>query len=158
MHDITCCVISGKSVKHGFNDGTVLVIEDCTICILFDVSKLVSICSRSVNQITTFCSTVFFCDDDFLSDIDKSSCQITGFSSLQSGIGQTLTYTMRCVEEFRHRHTFTERGVNRDFDNGWLVCLGLGLSRTCHQTTHTCKLSKVVLVTTGTRNCHHVDW
>src|SRR3712207_8886480 len=51
----------------------------------------------------------------------------TLFRSLHSGIGQTLTGTVRRNEVLKHRHTFLKVGKNRILDN--LRSFGTGLLR-----------------------------
>ena len=110
------------------------------------------------DQESAFGSAVFFVDDDFLRDIDQTSCQISGLCRLQSGIGKSFTYTMGGNEELGHAHSFTEAGIDRDFNDRRLIFfLGFGLSRTSHETAHSGKLREVVLVAAGTGNRHHVD-
>ena len=53
-------------------------------------------------------TAIFLDNDGVLRHIDKTTCQITGVSCLQSRIGQTLTGTMGRVEVLEHGQAFLE--------------------------------------------------
>ena len=86
--------------------------------------------------------------------VDKTAGQITCVGCLHSGIGQTLTGTVRRNKVFEHRHTFLEVRKDRVLDN--LLTFGTCLLWLSHQTTHTGKLLNLVLRTTGTGVEHHI--
>ena len=65
---------------------------------------------------TTERTTVFLVDDDIVRYIDETTCEVTGIGRLQSGIGKTLTGTVRRDEVLQHRHTFFKVRDNRVLD------------------------------------------
>ena len=83
----------------------------------------------------------------------KTTSQVTGIGSLQSGIRQTLTGTVSRDKVLKHGQTFLKVRKNRVFDN--LCTFGTCLLRLRHQTTHTGQLTNLFLRTTGTGIKHH---
>src|SRR5699024_12361879 len=76
------------------------------------------------------------CPNDYiLSDIDKSSCQITLVRSLKRCICQTFSRSMRRNEIGQNRRPFSETGLDRQLDNPscWVR----------HQTSHSRQLGEV---------------
>ena len=94
-------------------------------------------------------SAVVFCNNQVLSHVNQTTCQITGVSRLQSRISQTLTSTVGRHEVLQNVQTFTEVRGNRSLNNGAV--------RLSHQTTHTGQLTDLSCRTTGTGVRHHVD-
>ena len=80
--------------------------------------------------------------------VNKTTSKVTGVGSLHSGIGKTLTGTVRSDEVLEYRHTLLKVRDNRVLDN--LMSLSTCLHRLGHKTTHTRKLLNLVLRTTGT--------
>ena len=62
-------------------------------------------------------AAVLLGDDDVVGDVDQTTGQITSVSGLQSGIGQTLTGTVRGDEVLQHGQTFLEVRQNRVLDD-----------------------------------------
>ena len=100
-------------------------------------------------------STVFFIDDHIMRYINQTTGQVTSISSLQSGIGQTLTSTVSRNKILQHRQTFLKVRKDRVFNNLTTFCTTL--LRFCHQTTHTRQLTNLFFRTTGPRIHHHID-
>ena len=98
---------------------------------------------------TIDCLTVFFVYYNILSNINKTTCHITGIGSLKSCIRKTLTSSVCRNEVFDYRKTFAEVMFNWEFNN-----ISIRLS---HQTTHCGKLRNLSTRTTGTRCSHHVN-
>ncbi len=94
-------------------------------------------------------ATVCFPDGKFLGNVNHTSGQVTGVGGTKSSIGQTLTCTMCGHEVFQYVKTFTEVGLDRQFD-GTSGCIR-------HQTTHTCQLFNLLVGTTRTGVSHHED-
>ena len=90
---------------------------------------------------------IIFTDDDILRYVDQTAGQITGVCGTQRGICQTLTGTVGGCEVIQYGQAFTEVSLNWHF-YGLTGCIG-------NQTTHTSQLTNLVVVTTGTRLCHH---
>ena len=63
-----------------------------------------------------FGSAIIFTDDNFLADVNKTTCKVTGVGCTKRCIGKTFSRTVRGNEEFDNVKTFTERSFNRDFD------------------------------------------
>ena len=83
-------------------------------------------------------AAVFLGDNHIVGDIYQTTGQITCIRGLQSGIGQTLTGTVRGDEVLQHRHAFLQVGDDGVLDNlcaGSTALLGLG-----HQATHAAEL------------------
>ncbi len=80
-------------------------------------------------------TTIIFSNHQILSNIDKTSCQVTRVCSFKCGISQTFTSTVSRDEVLQYVKTFTEVSSNRSFNNGAI--------RFCHQATHTGKLTNL---------------
>ena len=115
----------------------------------------VSIFDSACGQ-TTEGTTVFLIDDHVVRYIDQTTGQITGIGSLQSGIGKTLTGTVGRDEVLQHGHSLFEVCEDRVLDIGTGVGR-TGLQRLTHDTTDTCQLFDLLLVTTSTGIHHHVN-
>ena len=116
--------------------------------VLQRLDYLVAVLDR-VNDQTLLGAAILFADDDFLSNVNQTSGQISGVCGLQSGIGQGLTSTTCCNEVLQDVQALTEVGLDRDFH-------GLtGGSE--HQASHTGQLTHLRDVTTGTGVTHHLD-
>src|SRR5690606_31008280 len=94
-------------------------------------------------------AAVLLADDDVLRDVHQTTGQVTRVGGTQSGVGQTLTGTVRRDEVLRHRQTLAVRGDDRTRDD-----LTLGV---VHQTTHTGDVPDLQPVTTSARRHHAVD-
>ena len=88
-------------------------------------------------------------DDDILRDVDETTGQVTGVSGTQSGIGQTLTSTVRSDEVLEHCESLTVVRHDRTRDDLTL--------RVRHQTAHTGQLTHLHPVTgcTGLDQTQH---
>ena len=62
-------------------------------------------------------AAVFLGDDDFVGNVHEPPGEVTCVSSLEGGVGQTLTCSVGGDEVLEHRHTLLEVGRNRVFDN-----------------------------------------
>ena len=94
-------------------------------------------------------AAIRFTDNQFLRHVNQTSGQITRVSCTQSRIRQTLTGSMGRHKVFQYVQTFTEIGLDRQL-NG--VTGGI-----CHQSTHTCQLFDLLIRTTRSGICHHID-
>src|SRR5690606_36639651 len=88
-------------------------------------------------------AAVLFADDDVLRDIHQTTGQVTRVGGAQSGVGQTLTGTVRRDEVLRNRQPLAVRGDDRARDDLTL--------RVVHQSTHTRDVADLQPVTTSTR-------
>ena len=93
--------------------------------------------------------TVNLTNNQFLANINHSTCQITGVGCTKSGIRHTLSSTMCRHEVLQYIKSFTEVGLDRQLD-----CTTCCIS---HQTTHTSQLFDLLVRTTGTGVSHHED-
>ncbi|RMO83569.1 hypothetical protein ALQ34_05340 [Pseudomonas syringae pv. maculicola] len=93
-------------------------------------------------------TAIHFGNDQILSHVYQTTCQITGVSSFQRGIRKTLTSTVSGDEVLKYAQTFTEVSSDRRFNNG---AIRLG-----HQTTHTGQLTNLGSRTTRPGVSHHV--
>ena len=114
--------------------------------LLFAVHKAFYI---HTGNLVSVLAAVCLADDQFLGDIDHSSCQITGVGCTESRIGQTFTRSMSGHEVFQYVQTFTEVGLNGKLD-GMTGSIG-------HKSTHTRKLFDLLIGTTGSGVSHHED-
>ena len=96
-----------------------------------------------------FCLAVFLADNNILADIYHSTGQITGVRRTESGIRHSLSGTSRGNEIFQNGKTFTEIGLDRDFNRF------TGSIR--HQAAHTGELTNLIHAASGTGVCHHVN-
>ena len=101
----------------------------------------------------TLCMAVFFGNNHILRHIHQPTGQVPGIGRLQSGIGKTLTGTVGRDEVLQHRQTFLEVRENRVFDD--FAPAGPGLLRLGHKSTHTAKLTNLLLGTTRSGIQHH---
>ena len=112
----------------------------------------------AILQCTTFKSTqrstVFFIDNHVVADVNQTTGKVSGIGRFHSGIGQTLTCTVRRNEVFEHGHTFLKVRKDRILDN--LRTFGTSFLRLSHQTTHTGKLLNLVFRTTSSGIEHHI--
>ena len=92
---------------------------------------------------------VVLLNNDLLTNINQTSCEVTGVCGTKCSICKTLSGTVGGNEEVKHGKTLTEVCLDRNF-----VRHTVGLS---HKSTHTCKLTDLVLITKGTGLVHHVD-
>ena len=100
------------------------------------------------------CAAVLLGDNDIVGHVDQTTGQITSVGGLQSGIGQTLTGTVRGDEVFQHGQTFLEVGKNRVFND--FGAARTSLHRLGHQASHAAQLRHLSLGTTSTRVKHHI--
>ena len=100
------------------------------------------------HQQTVFGAAVDFSHNQILRNVYQTTRQVTGVSSFQGGIRQTLTSTVSRDEVLKYAQTFTEVRSNRRFDDG-TVRLG-------HQTTHTGQLTDLRSRTPCAGVGHHV--
>ena len=107
----------------------------------------------SVNEVVnpnTFCCTaVCFANDNFLGNVNKTACKVTGVSCFKSRIRKRFTRTTRTYEVLKHRKAFAEVTLNGKFH----CFTGCGH----HKTAHTGKLFHLGDRTTGTGITHHLD-
>ena len=94
-------------------------------------------------------STVMLVDNNFLRNVNKTTGKVTRVSGSQSGIGKTLTSTLRRNEVFENVKSFTIVSLDRNL-NG--TTRGVG-----DKSTHTCQLLDLVDATTSSRVSHHPD-
>ena len=94
-------------------------------------------------------AAVHFTDNQILRYVNQSSGQITGVCSTQSGIGKSLSCTVRRDKILQYVQTFTEVGLNRKFNR-----MSGGIR---HQSAHSGKLLNLLIGTTGTGVRHHKD-
>ena len=99
-------------------------------------------------------TAVFFVDNHIVRYVNQTTGQVSGVGRLQSGIGKTLTSTVSRDKVLQHGKTFLKVRKNRVLDN--LTAFGTCLLRFRHQTTHTGKLTNLLLRTTGSGIQHHV--
>ena len=105
---------------------------------------------HDVVNLKTFCTAaVLFTDNNFLRNINKTSCQVTGVGGTKSGIGKTLSCTTRGDEVFLYVESFTVVRSDGNLD-GLTGCVG-------DKTAHSGKLTKLAFGTTGTGVEHHID-
>ena len=114
---------------------------------------LVAILQRTALK-TAQRAAVLLGDDHVVGDVDQTTGKVSGIGRLHSGIGKSLTRTVRRNEVLQHGHTLLEVGDDRVLDD--LRTLGTSLLRLCHQTTHTGELGNLVGRTTRTGVEHHI--
>ena len=120
-------------------------------CCHYAVTLFDSVCTESTER-----TAVLFVHNHIMRYIDETTCQITGIGRLQSGIGKTLTSTVSRDEVLEHGHSLFE--VREDRVLNLRTRIGsTGLQRLCHDTTDTCQLLDLLIVTTGTGVHHHVN-
>src|SRR5665648_1175424 len=95
------------------------------------------------------CSAVFFQNNYILSNINQTAWQVTGVSRLKCGIGKCFSGSMRRDKEFKHVHTFTQVGLDRNL-NSFTGCIS-------HVAAHTGELFDLVDISTCTGIGHHLD-
>src|SRR5262249_35931926 len=83
------------------------------------------------------CAAIEFVDDDVLRNVHEAAGQVAGVRGLESGVGETLTSTVRGDEVFQHGEAFTEVRSDGSLHN---FAGGLG-----HKTAHTGKLANLLL-------------
>ena len=82
-------------------------------------------------------TAVLFGDDNVVRNIDKTTCEVTSVGGLQSGIGQTLTSTVRRYEVLQHGQAFFKVRQDRVL-NGLTAVSSTGFLRFSHKSTETC--------------------
>ena len=113
---------------------------------LFTVRKALDLHVRDRSlAFTAVCLT----DDKVLGYVNKTSCQVTGVGCTKSGIGHTFSRTMRRDEVLKYVKTFTEVGLDWEFDRV--------TGRIRHESSHTGKLLDLLIGTTGSGVRHHED-
>ena len=113
---------------------------------LFTVRKALDLHVRDRSlAFTAVCLT----DDKVLGYVNKTSCQVTGVGCTKSGIGHTFSRTMCGDEVLKYVKTFTEVGLDREFDRV--------TGRIRHESSHTGKLLDLLIGTTGSGVRHHED-
>ena len=105
--------------------------------------------NQSFHQNALMGSAVVLGNHQVLGHVDQTTSQVTGVSSLQSRIGQTLTSTVGRHEVLQNVQTLTEVRGNRSLNNGAV--------RLSHQTAHTGQLTDLSCRTASTGVRHHVD-
>ena len=144
----------------GSNDQYTVLIEDVVYAYstedtLRERSYYGVVLLDSASNQATERTTVLLGDDHIVRYVNKTTGQITGIGSLQSGIGKTLTGTVGRNEVLQHAHAFLEVSKHRVFDRG--TCVGRsGFLRFTHQATDTSQLLDLLFVTTRTRIHHHI--
>ena len=116
-------------------------------------NNLITILQCSAYQATQS-TTVLLSNDYIMRNVNKTTSQISGVGSLHSGIGKTLTSTVRSNKVLQHRHTLLK--VRKDRVLNDLRTFSTRLLRLSHQTTHTRQLLNLILRTTSSRIKHHV--
>src|SRR5690606_9384686 len=94
-------------------------------------------------------AAVVLTDDDILRDVDETTREVARVRGTQSGVGETLTGTVRGDEVLRHTQTLAVRGDDRTSDR---LTLRVG-----DEATDTRDVSDLQPVTTGARRHHPVD-
>ena len=133
-----------NDIMYGYtSQNTFVQCSDCLIVIL-----------QSCTNQSAKRTAVFFVDNHIVRYVNQTTGQVSGIGRLQSGIGKTLTSTVSRDKVLQHGKTFLKVRKNRVLDN--LTAFGTCLLRFRHQTTHTGKLTNLLLRTTGSRIQHHV--
>ena len=93
--------------------------------------------------------TVGLTYDELLRYIDKTSGQVSRVRRTKSRIGKSLSGSVRRDEVLQNVQTFTEVRLDRKLDST--------SRRICHKSTHAGKLLDLLVRTTGSGICHHMD-
>ena len=94
-------------------------------------------------------AAVAFPDNDFLADVNKTPCQITGVGRSQSRIRKRLSGAVAGNEKLQNVKSLTEICLDRDFNR-----FSRGIR---HQSAHSGELFDLVDVASGSGVAHHVN-
>src|SRR5205823_182404 len=131
-----------------FSDFLVYVDDDCAFVILDLLKRYATddAVTQRLDDLTGFDhgadvdavdgAAVVLGDDDVLGHVNQTTGEVTGVSSLERGIRQSLTSAVSRDEVLQHGESFTEVGGDRRLDD---LARGLG-----HQSAHTGELADLL--------------
>ena len=117
--------------------------SDTTKNTLLECSNYLIVVLEFSTDKSTESAAVFLSDNHIVSDIDKTTSQVTRIGCLEGGISKTLTSTVSRDKVLKCRHTFLKVSLDRILDD--LGSFSTCLLRLGHKTSHTRQLCNLIL-------------
>ena len=108
-----------------------------------------SIALHVFNPEAKTCFAIVFANNEFLCNVDETTCEVTRVSGTKCGVDESFTCTRSSNEVLECFEAFTEVALDRTRNHV--------TTRVRHETTHTCDLTHLRHVSASTRAHHHVD-